>query len=137
MFVIYTIAAIVLSVLIESIRIRVSYGKIENINKVVSFTIGTALFGVCLALIYTDYYYTPNPLEVGLYGIFYASIRGVLYDPLLNLWTDKELDYVSTKTNSVIDWIERVGLKWGFWTERFVYLLLAILTGLLYATIYA
>jgi hypothetical protein len=137
LFVIYTIAAIVLSVLIESIRIRVSYGKIENINKVVSFTIGTALFGVCLALIYTDYYYTPNPLEVGLYGIFYASIRGVLYDPLLNLWTDKELDYVSTKTNSVIDWIERVGLKWGFWTERFVYLLLAILTGLLYATIYA
>ena len=137
MFVIYTIAAIVLSVLIESIRIRVSYGKIENINKVVSFTIGAALFGVCLALIYTDYYYTPNPLEVGLYGIFYASIRGVLYDPLLNLWTDKELDYVSTKTNSVIDWIERVGLKWGFWTERFVYLLLAILTGLLYATIYA
>ncbi len=137
MFVIYTIAAIVLSVLIESIRIRVSYGKIENINKVVSFTIGAALFGVCLALIYTDYYYTPNPLEVGLYGIFYASIRGVLYDPLLNLWTDKELDYVSTETNSVIDWIERRGLKWGFWTERLIYLSLAILTGLLYATIYA
>ena len=136
MFVIYTIAAIVLSVLIESIRIRVSYGKIENINKVVSFTIGAALFGVCLALIYTDYYYTPNPLEVGLYGIFYASIRGVLYDPLLNLWTDKELDYVSTETNSVIDWIERRGLKWGFWTERLIYLSLAILTGLLYATIY-
>jgi hypothetical protein len=137
LFVIYTIAAIVLSVLIESIRIRVSYGKIENINKVVSFTIGAALFGVCLALIYTDYYYTPNPLEVGLYGIFYASIRGVLYDPLLNLWTDKELDYVSTETNSVIDWIERRGLKWGFWTERLIYLSLAILTGLLYATIYA
>jgi hypothetical protein len=136
LFVIYTIAAIVLSVLIESIRIRVSYGKIENINKVVSFTIGAALFGVCLALIYTDYYYTPNPLEVGLYGIFYASIRGVLYDPLLNLWTDKELDYVSTETNSVIDWIERRGLKWGFWTERLIYLSLAILTGLLYATIY-
>lgn len=137
MFVIYTIAAIVLSVLIESVRIRVSYGKIENINKVVSFTIGAALFGVCLALIYTDYYYTPNPLEVGLYGLFYASVRGALYDPLLNLWTDKELDYVSTETNSVVDWIERVGLKWGFWTERLIYLSLTILTGLLYATIYS
>lgn len=138
MFALYTIAAVLLSILIESIRINASYGKVQNVNKVVSFTIGATLFGVCTALIYAaDYYYTPNPIEVGLYGLFYASVRGVFYDPLLNLWTDKELDYVSTETNSVIDWIERRGLKWGFWTERLIYLSLAILTGFLYATIYA
>ena len=136
MFVLYTIAAILLSVLIESVRVRASYGKVQNVNKVVSFTIGAALFGVCLALIYTDYYYTPGLIEVALYSIFYASVRGVLYDPLLNLWTSKELDYISTKTNSVIDWIERIGLKWGFWTERLIYLLLTITTGLLYAVSY-
>jgi hypothetical protein len=125
-----------LSILIESIRIRISYGKVQNVNKVVSFTIGAVLFGVCLALIYTNYYYTPNPIEVGLYALFYSSVRGVLYDPLLNLWTGKELNYVSTNTNSVIDWIERIGLKWGFWTERLIYLLLTIITGLLYAINY-
>lgn len=135
MFAIYTISAVILSILIESIRIRVSYGKVQNVNKVITFIIGVTLFSVCLALIYTDYYYTPNPIEVGLYALFYASVRGVLYDPLLNLWTDKELDYVSTNTNSVIDWIERIGLKWGFWTERLIYLLLTIITGLLYAAI--
>lgn len=136
MFAIYTIVAIILSVLIESIRIRASYGKVQNVNKVVSFTIGAALFGVCLALMYTDYYYTPGIIEVVLYGIFYASVRGSLYDPLLNLWTDKELEYVSTNTNSIVDWIERTGLKWGFWTERLIYLLLTVLTGLLYANYY-
>jgi hypothetical protein len=136
MFALYTIAATLLSVLIESIRIRISYGKVQNVNKVVSFIIGATLFSFCLVLIYTDYYYTPNPIEVGLYTLFYASVRGVLYDPLLNLWTGKKLDYVSTNTNSVVDWIERIGLKWGFWTERLVYLSLAITTGLIYATNY-
>ena len=136
MFVIYTIAAILLSILVESVRIRASYGKVQNVSKVVSFTIGAALFGVCLALIYTDYYYTPGIVEVALYGIFYASVRGSLYDPLLNLWTDKELEYVSTNTNPIVDWIERIGLKWGFWTERIVYLSIAIVTGLLYSTLY-
>jgi hypothetical protein len=137
LFVLYTIAAVIASVLIESFRITISYGKVQNVSKLTTITLGAILFAVCVALIYTDYYYTPSPIEVGLYALFYISVRGVFYDPLLNLWTDKELDYVSTKTNSVIDWIERVGLKWGFWTERLVYLLLAILTGLLYATIYA
>lgn len=136
MFALYTIAAIVTSALIESIRIRLSYGKVQNVNKVITFTLGAFLFGVCLALIYTDYYYTPGIIEIGLYTLFYASVRGVLYDPLLNVWTGKKLDYVSTNTNSVIDWIERIGLKWGFWTERLIYLLLTIITGLLYATNY-
>lgn len=136
MFIVYTIAAIIVSVLIETIRIRVSYGKVQNISKVVSFTIGAALFGVCLALIYTNYYYTPGLIEVGLYGLFYACVRGILYDPLLNLGTNKKLNYVSINTNSVIDWIERIGLKWGFWTERLIYLFLTILIGLLYAINY-
>jgi len=136
LFVLYTITAVLLSILIESVRIRVSYGKVQNINKVVSFTIGAALFGVCLALIYTDYYYTPGLIEVALYGLFYASVRGTLYDPLLNLWTGKELEYVSTNTNSIVDWIERVGLKIGFWTERIVYFVISIATGLLYIIFY-
>jgi hypothetical protein len=134
MFILYTIVAVVTSTLIESVRINTSYGKVENINKMVTFTIGAILFGVCLALIYTDYYYTPNVIEVGLYALFYASVRGVFYDGLLNILTKKPLTYTSTKTNSIIDWIERVGLKWGFWTERIVYLTLSVASALLFIT---
>lgn len=136
-FAAYTILAVILSAFIESIRIRSSYGKVQNVNKVVTFTIGAALFGVCLALIYTDYYNTPEVIEVALYAIFYASVRGLLYDPLLNVWTGKQLTYVSTNTNSVIDWFERSGLKWGFWKERFVYLFVTIVTGITYEIVYS
>lgn len=132
MFAIYTILAIILSVIIESVRIRSSYGKVQNVNKVVTFTIGAALFGVCMALIYTDYYYTPSVIEVALYALFYASVRGVLYDPILNVLTGKPLAYVSTNTNSVIDWFERVGLELGFWQQRLLYLSLTIITGITY-----
>jgi hypothetical protein len=136
MFILYTTLAVVISTLIESVRINTSYGKTENINKVATFTIGAILFGVCLALIYTDYYYTPSVIEVGIYGLFYASVRGVIYDPLLNVLTKKPLTYISTKTNSIIDWVERTGLKWGFWTERIIYITLSIISAFLFKTIY-
>jgi hypothetical protein len=49
---------------------------------------------------------------------------------------DKEIDYISTTTNSLIDFIERTGLKWGFWTERLVYLIGAIVSGMVYQNLY-
>lgn len=137
MFVIYTILAILLSALIEAGRIKLSYGKTQNVNKVVSFIIGAALYGVCLALIYGgDYYYTPGFFEILIYTIFYASVRGIFYDPILNLLRGKAIDYVSTTTNSITDFIERVGLEWGFWTERIVYSIAALSFGFLYHILY-
>ncbi len=94
------------------------------------------MFGINLALIHKDSYYnTPEILEVLVLGIFYASVRGVLYDPILNILRGRSINYISTTTNSIIDFIERVGLKWSFWTERLVYLFIAMLTGLLYTAL--
>jgi hypothetical protein len=137
MFIIYTILAIILSSIIEAGRIKLTYGKTQNVNKVVSFTIGASLFGVCLALIYGgDYYYTPDFFEILIYSIFYASVRGILYDPILNLLRGKEIDYTSLTTNSLTDFIERVGFNWDFWNERLIYTLVALCSGLLYHILY-
>lgn len=132
MFILYTILANILSSLIESIRIKLTYGKVENLNKVVSFLIGATLFGFCLALIYNDYYYTPNFIEIVLYSLFYVSVRGVFYDPLLNLFRGKKIDYTSSTTNSIIDKIEKRDFDFTFWHERFFYLISSIITSLLY-----
>jgi hypothetical protein len=136
MFVLYTVIAVIVSVLIEAARIKITYGKVANINKVVTFTVGALLFGINLALIYKDSYYnTPGVFEIAILGTFYAAVRGVLYDPIFNILRGKSINYRSTTTNSIVDFIERVGLKWGFWTERFIYLLIAVLTGLIYTAL--
>lgn len=133
MFVLYTVIAVVISVLIEAARIFFAYGQVENINKIVTYTIGATLFGINLACIYANSYYnTPGVFEILVLGVFYAAVRGVLYDPTLNILRGRSINYTSTTTNSIVDFIERVGLKWGFWTERLVYLLIAVLTGLIH-----
>jgi hypothetical protein len=137
MFIVYTILAVILSSVIEAGRIKLAYGKTQNVNKVVSVTIGAALFGVCLALIYGgDYYYTPDFFEILIYSIFYVSVRGILYDPILNLLRGKEINYTSLTTNSLTDFIERVGFNWDFWNERLVYTLVGLCSGLLYHILY-
>ncbi len=136
MFVLYTVIAIIVSVLIEAVRIKASHGEVANINKVVTFTIGALLFGINLALIYKDSYYnTPGVFEIAILGTFYAAVRGVLYDPILNIVRGKSISYTSTTTNSIIDFIERIGLKWSFWMERLVYLLIALLSGFIYTAL--
>jgi len=136
MFVLYTVIAVVVSVLIEAARIKAAQGKVANINKLVTYTIGALLFGVNLAFIYSNsYYITPGVFEILVLGIFYAAVRGVLYDPILNVARGRSINYTSTTTNSIVDFIERVGLKRGFWTERLAYLFVAVLSGLLYTAL--
>ena len=136
MFAIYTIIANLIAVCIESIRIKSAFGKVANINKFVTYTIGYITFGLTLAFTYADYYYyTPNVWQILLFALFFISVRGVIYDPILNLLTGKKIDYVSTSTNSIIDQIERLGLKWSFYTQRIVYLIISIITGLVLSNI--
>jgi hypothetical protein len=129
MFAIYTILANLIAVCIESIRIKSAFGKVANINKFVTYTIGYITFGLTLAFTYADYYYyTPNVWQILLFALFFISVRGVIYDPILNLLTGKKIDYVSTSTNSIIDQLERLGLKWSFYTERIFYLVISVLS---------
>lgn len=113
--------------IIEAIRIRLSWGKVSNVNKLVTWTIAILFYGVYLAIIYRDRYYTlDNPLEVVIDSLYYVLWRGALYDPLLNLLTGRKIDYVSETTNSIQDRIEKkLGIT--FWTQRLICLLFIIL----------
>jgi hypothetical protein len=131
-FVSYSVISAVICAFIDYMRIRTTEGTVLNISK--SWTVfygGLLCFvGYCI--------FNNNPqtfLEfiIGFitYCISFASIRGVIYDPSLNLMRGKKIDYESNTTNSKIDHKE-VNLSLTFWKQRALYLILAIIFTILY-----
>jgi hypothetical protein len=129
MTLIYPIFAAIISALIEGLRINISKGKVVNVNKLWTYTIGFCMFGFCLALS-VGYYDEIWPLDVACYAIYFASARGVIYDPLLNVLRGLSVDYTSKTTNSIID--RAVGNRVNFWLLRIIYLVIAIIFGYLW-----
>jgi len=129
---IYCIFAAIISALIEALRIKLSKGKVDNINKLWTYTIGFCMFGVCLALS-VGYYDEIWPLDVMCYMIHFASVRGVIYDPLLNLLRGLSVGYTSKSTNSIID--RAVGNRVNFWVLRIIYLAIALISGFIWITL--
>ena len=121
-------AAIICAV-IESIRIRFSYGDVENINKLWTITIGVILFVVCLALS-VNYYDDIMPGDVLSYAIYYAGWRGMMYDVTLNLLRGLPFNYVSNTTNSIFDRL--LVRKDTFFAIKFVFLLIVVIFGYLW-----
>jgi hypothetical protein len=132
MTLIYPIFAAIISALIEGLRIKLSKGKVDNINKLWTYTIGFCMFGVCLALS-VGYYDDIWPLDVACYAIYFASVRGVVYDPLLNVLRRLSVDYTSKTTNSIID--RTVGNRVNFWVLRIIYLAFALISGIIWITL--
>ena len=128
MMLIYCIFAAIISALIEGLRINLSNGKVANINKIWTYTIGFCMFGICLALS-VGYYDEIWPLDVMRYAIYFASVRGVVYDPLLNVLRGLSVDYTSKSTNSIIDRL--VGSRVNFWVLRIIYLIIALISAML------
>jgi hypothetical protein len=128
MILLYPILSAILSTCIEWLRIRLSYGKVSNVNKLWTYTIGVILFAASLSLS-VDYYDDISPLYVLCYAMHFASVRGVIYDPLLNLLRGLPIDYKSETTNSIIDIM--IGNKLSFILYRSIYLSIAIITYLL------
>lgn len=122
--------AVILNILvtiIESIRIKRSWGKTDNVDKMVTWGVGILFYGLYLGIIYWHRYHSlQNPLEVLADTSYYVLWRGVIYDPLLNLLTGRKIDYVSKTTNSIQDRIEKY-LGISFWTQRSICVLLIIL----------
>ena len=129
---IYCIFAAIISALIEALRIKLSKGKVDNINKLWTYTIGFCMFGVCLALS-VGYYDEIWPLDVACYAIYFASVRGVVYDPLLNVLRGLSVGYTSKTTNSIID--RTVGNRVNFWVLRIIYLAFALISGIIWITL--
>jgi hypothetical protein len=129
MTLIYPIFAVVISALIEALRINLSKGRVDNINKLWTYTIGFLMLGACLALS-LDYYDEVWPQDVFCYVVYFAFVRGVIYDPLLNLLRGLSVDYKSKTTNSIID--RKIGNRVNFWVLRIIYLLLAVISGIIW-----
>lgn len=129
MTLIYCIFAAIISALIEALRIKLSKSEVVNISKLWTYTIGFCMFGICLALS-IDYYDEIYPLEVACYAIYFASVRGVIYDPLLNVLRGLSVDYTSKSTNSIID--RTIGSKINFWMLRGIYLLISFIFGFIW-----
>jgi hypothetical protein len=132
MTLIYPIFASLITVVIEAIRIYLSKGFTANINKLWTYTIGVLFFGVCLALS-VGYYDEIWPLDVMCYMVYFASVRGVLYDPLLNVLRGLSVDYTSKTTNSIID--RAVGNRVNFLVLRIIYLGIALISGFIWITL--
>lgn len=101
------IAAVLLCVAAETIRIKVMHGKVVNISKKITRRIAAGLFAVIVVICKpwhdVNHWLIAIPL-IAVYAVSYAGCRGTLYDPLLNvialkrkLWQD------STTTNSKHD----------------------------------
>lgn len=125
----YPILSAVIAALIESVRIGLSKGSVTNINKSVTYFIGLSLFLTCLDLS-TNYYYELSFIQVVCYLVYFAAVRGVIYDPLLNVLRGLPVDYKSKSTNSVIDIL--IGNRVNFFLFRFIYLAISIIFGIIW-----
>lgn len=132
MTLIYPIFAAIITAIIEAIRIYLSRGFLSNVNKLWTYTIGILFFGLCLALS-VGYYDDILPLDVAFYMIYFASVRGVIYDPLLNVLRGLKIDYTSKTTNSIID--ISIGNRVNFWVLRIIYLSISLISGYIWITL--
>lgn len=127
MTLIYPIAAASLCAIIEYIRIMRSCGA-PNVNKLWSITIGVICFAICLSLS-VGYYDEIWPYHVGIYGLYFASCRAIVYDIQLNILRGLPMDYRSQTTNSKHD---QLTANISFWVVKGFYLFLGVLCGYLW-----
>ncbi len=112
-----SVIGVILTVFIEWLRIKAVKGKVQNINKLITYTIGLCCFLIC------SVFDKLSGVEYLLYAFYFACVRGVIYDPLLNVLRGLRWDYKSATTNSKLDKLLK---PVPFLALRLVYLLLAI-----------
>lgn len=117
-FIVTYAAFTVLLAFIESIRIKAVHGKVLNVKKVWSVAGAVAAF-VLLVIIFKQW-----NLFIICIGLSCIGIRGVFYDPSLNIFLGRYLDQDGDTSNSKTDRAERKR-KISFWMQRLLYLILA------------
>lgn len=121
----YTLATILLTVIEYYLRIKPSHGEVVNVSKNVSKILAVVFF-VPIVILFKMYGWYVIPFALCCVGI-----RGVFYDPFLNIWFDRKIDNESLTTNSKGDFLERkLGLT--FWKQRIFYLLVFIINFCIY-----
>lgn len=127
-YITFILIAALLLPFIEWCRYKNEYGKKPNLDKRVT----TAIAVVCFLLLCWAFRLFQWP--VIFFALSCLGIRGVFYDPALNLFFGRYIDEISTTTNSWIDHREQQ-MKISFWMQRFLYAGVAVVFGILYELI--
>lgn len=123
---VYVILAVLLSAFIEGLRIEAVKGQWLNVPKWVSVLIAAALNGVIFWICGFEKWYYVIPEMI--------FVRGAIYDPVLNRLRGLKWNYISERTNSLLDRLEaKIGLH--FWPQRILYGILALTFIILYYVI--
>lgn len=123
LYALYTI----LSAFVESIRIKLGWGKTPNVKHAISVFIGVLGYAILI------YIFKMNSiLDLSFFTINCILIRGVFYDPALNTFRKKEMDYESPTTDNKTDSLEKL-LKLGFWKQRRLYVYSFITSTIVYS----
>lgn len=109
----------ILLAFIEKLRIKAKWGEVLNIKHSWSGA------GAILAFIATVAIFNQWNLYVLCLGVSCIGVRGVIYDPVLNLFRGEYIDYESPTTNSKSDKAEKKR-NINFWGQRLLYLILAV-----------
>ena len=123
MTLILPILATIICAFVNFLRIKATYGKVTNINKVITVSLGICFYLFCLDLSFSNSY-DITPLKSVVYAAYYVCIRLAFYNPFLNLMRGLDIFYRSETTNSVID---RLLDKYGI-TPLFVLILSTFLS---------
>lgn len=108
---------------VDKSRIKSTFGEVQNIDKKFSWSLGV----IVAILIYL--YCHDWDCTVSWDWLFFfeaIAIRGIFYDPALNLFRRKKIDYRSKTTNSKTDKKEWVLFK-SFWHEKIAYGIIEII----------
>jgi len=110
-----SIAAVLLSG-VDTWRINRVKGKVANINHTVSAGLAVVVAGLWFALF--GFKFSVTIWQVLIYLAVYTCIRGLLYDPSLNIMRRLPIDHISKTTSSGID--QRLN-RVSFWKRRALY----------------
>lgn len=127
-YITFILVSAILLPFIEWCRWRKEFGKKVNLNKRATAAIAFASF--LLVCLFFGLFQWP----VLFFALCCLGIRGVFYDPALNLFFDRYIDEISTTTNSWIDHREQQ-MKISFWMQRILYAGVAVVFGILYELI--
>ena len=107
----------ILLAFIENLRINAKKGEVLNIKH------SWSGFGAIVAFIVTVAIFKQWNLYVLCLGISCIGMRGVFYDPALNLFLGRYIDAESETTDNKTDFFEK-NRHISFWVQRLLYLVL-------------
>lgn len=127
-FAYYTITVIILAA-VDAWRRKRVMGKVDNINHWLSYLLAV----ICVVGLWVLFHGWHLNWQAIPFVFACGGIRGVLYDPALNLFNREKLDYQSTTSNSREDSILTLI---GFWPRRLIYLVTAIAAVIVYTLLH-